>query len=463
MVKVRFVSRLDNFMDMVAALPAAKLDDLYDSPWTCQAVVRSLPPLSKQYVLRLLYVEAPLSSKSMQDWALTDALTKHKVAIDKLEHLRVVIESTERKKEVTYKLNPKLQKQLREVLRTGGGVPRESMPASFAARVPSLADLENYATNQWEAVLLQLVSSAFAETPATPMNSSLLETFKRAGLLTAKAKEPPRITDAGFQFLLMDTNSQLWQIVKEYVVSAEETGMDSGELINFLLELGFLQVGEPYNFNTLSSEQQKVIKELAALGLLQIQSGTRDRWFVPTKLAANLSASIADSSTVQAGEGFIMVETNFRVYAYTSSKLQSEILRLFVRVEYQLPNLVVGSLTKESVSTAFASGISSDQIVSFLSKHAHPHAANKTPVVPETVTDQIRLWENDRNRVQMAPAYVYKDFSSAETFEAVLQFAKDIGGLLWQDASTQKLVVMTEKHEEMRNFIRRQSTQPQRR
>lgn len=59
-------------------------------------VTRSLPPLAKQYVLRLLFVEAAVSSKSIQDWALPDALNKHKVAIDKLEQLRVLIEATER-------------------------------------------------------------------------------------------------------------------------------------------------------------------------------------------------------------------------------------------------------------------------------------------------------------------------------------------------------------------------------
>ncbi|KAL3681904.1 hypothetical protein R1sor_024860 [Riccia sorocarpa] len=461
MPNVRVVSR--NFMEMVAALPAAKLDDLYESPWTCQAVVRSLPPLAKQYVLRLLFVEAAVSSKSIQQWALTDALNKHKVAVDKLEQLRVLIDASERKKEVAYKLNPKLQKQLQEVLRTGGGVPRESLLASFAARVPSLVDLDNYATKQWEAVLLQLVSSAFAEGASTPMNSSLAQTFQRAGLITIpKGKEPPKITDNGFQFLLMDTNAQLWQIVREYVASAEDRAMDSADLISFLLELGFLNVGEPYNLNILSAMQQNVIKELAALGVLQIQAGTKDRWFIPTKLATNLSASISEDSTAPSGDGCVIVETNFRVYAYTTSKLQAEILRLFVRLEYQLPNLVVGSLTKESVSTAFASGISSDQMVTFLTKHAHPHAASKVPVVPETVTDQIRLWENDRNRVQMSPSYMYKDFPTMETYETVVNYARDIGALLWDDPAGQRLVGRAERHEEMRNFIRKQSAPPRR-
>jgi transcription initiation factor TFIIH subunit 4 len=39
MPQVMVVAR--NFMDMVAALPAAKLDMLYDSAFICEAVLRS--------------------------------------------------------------------------------------------------------------------------------------------------------------------------------------------------------------------------------------------------------------------------------------------------------------------------------------------------------------------------------------------------------------------------------------
>ena len=48
-------------MDLVAylaQLPPIKLTSLYESPYTCQAVMRSLPPLAKQYVVRLLFLDA---------------------------------------------------------------------------------------------------------------------------------------------------------------------------------------------------------------------------------------------------------------------------------------------------------------------------------------------------------------------------------------------------------------------
>ena len=43
---------------------------------------------------------------------------------------------------------------------------------------------------------------------------------------------------------------------------------------------------------------------------------------------------------------FIIVESNFKVYAYTDSELYRAILRLFMREDCVFKNLVVGMLTR---------------------------------------------------------------------------------------------------------------------
>lgn len=75
--------------------------------------------------------------------------------------------------------------------------------------------------------------------------------------------------------------------------------------------------------------------------------------------------------------------SHMQVYGYTTSQLQTAILRLFTRCECILPNLFVGVLTRESVVAALASGLPADAIVAYLRQHAHPHVAARTPVVPE--------------------------------------------------------------------------------
>lgn len=50
-----------NVVGYVEGLEREVRDLLYRSPWTCQAVLRSLSPLAKQYVLRLLWIERPVA------------------------------------------------------------------------------------------------------------------------------------------------------------------------------------------------------------------------------------------------------------------------------------------------------------------------------------------------------------------------------------------------------------------
>ncbi|XP_027346022.1 general transcription and DNA repair factor IIH subunit TFB2 isoform X4 [Abrus precatorius] len=422
--------------------------------------IRSLPPLAKKYVLQMLHIDVQVAAKLLEEWVLPDGASKHRVAVDRLVQLRVFLEAVDRKNEKTYKLNTTFQRSLQKLLVQGGTLPRESMPSNITVRLPTLEDLEAYALQQWECFLLQLISPSHVEKPLN-ISSSLMKVFQRR-LLSQRDKEAPKLTESGFQFLLMDTNAQLWYIIREYISNSEERGVDAAELISFMLELSFHVIGEAYNINTLTDFQRNIVKDLADLGLVKLQQGRKESWFIPTKLATNLSMSLADSSSRK--QGFVVVETNFRVYAYSTSKLHCEILRLFSslgtcdvsRVEYQLPNLIVGAITKESLYNAFENGITAEQIISFLQQNAHPRVAERIPSVPENVTDQIRLWEGDLNRVEMTEAYYYDEFPSRDVFEGACDCAREWNGLLWEDSKKMHMVVKTEVHTYVRDFLRRQ-------
>ncbi|CAO2199350.1 unnamed protein product, partial [Urochloa humidicola] len=267
MPQVMVVAR--NFMDMVAALPASKLDMLYDSAFICEAVLRWLPPLAKKYALQMLYVLAPVTCAAMEEWVLNEYAAKHRVAIDKLLQLRVFVEVRDRRKDVSYKMNQKFQGNMQKYLVDGGSLPREPMPLSVTGRLTTSSDLEAYALNQWECFLLQLINSSQVE-KGTNFSSSMMKTFQR-GLLSSRDGEAPKLTENGFQFLLMETNSQLWYIMREYISSAEERGVDPTELISFLLELSFHKLGAAYSLNTLTDVQRIAIRDLAELGLVKLQ------------------------------------------------------------------------------------------------------------------------------------------------------------------------------------------------
>ena len=78
-----------------------------------------------------------------------------------------------------------------------------------------------------------------------------------------------------------------------------------------------------------------------------------------------------------------------QVYAYTTSDLQTAVLKMFTRAECRLPNLYVGLLTRESVSGALTSGITAHQVVQYLRQHAHPQVQGRSPMVPEVGSNGI--------------------------------------------------------------------------
>lgn len=69
-----------------------------------------------------------------------------------------------------------------------------------------------------------------------------------------------------------------------------------------------------------------------------------------------------------------------------------------IRIRY--PNLVVGKLDRQNVKAAMEKGISAHQIISYLASHAHPQMYNHPPpLLHPSVTDQLHLWDRERNRL----------------------------------------------------------------
>ncbi len=71
-------------------LPEAQQDALYDSPWTCRALLRALTPLGRLYVMRLLLPHAPVpqGEGSVRNAAET-ALSAPLPAMPQCKHVHV--------------------------------------------------------------------------------------------------------------------------------------------------------------------------------------------------------------------------------------------------------------------------------------------------------------------------------------------------------------------------------------
>jgi len=134
---------------------------------------------------------------------------------------------------------------------------------------------------------------------------------------------------------------------------------------------------------------------------------------------------------------------------------------MFTQFLFRFPNLAVGVITRDSIRQALRSGISAEQIISFLKMHAHSQMIKSTNNVnnplPPTVVDQIRLWELERNRFTFSDSALYNQFLSQRDYEVVRDYAQELDCLLHSSDQKRTVVVKSSGHDEVKKFWKRHS------
>ncbi|XP_078455828.1 general transcription factor IIH subunit 4 isoform X1 [Lampetra fluviatilis] len=440
-----------NLHEFLRGLEARALDRLYAHPAPCLALLRELSPLARNYVMRMLFLETPLPTAAIDSWVCKDAQKAHEESAQLLRELRVWQDHVIPGGLPGLVLNPVFRANLRTAL-LGGGNPWSDDttglgPDKHARDVTSLG---RYALERWEVILHFMVGS-----PGAEVSADVAQLLIKAGLMRSETGEPPCITSAGFQFLLLDTASQVWYFMLQYLNSTETRGMDLVEILSFLFQLSFSTLGKDYSVEGMSESLLNFLQHLREFGMV-FQRKRKSRRYYPTRLAINLASGISQGSTDVHQQGYLVVETNYRVYAYTDSELQVALVALFCEMLYRFPNLVVAQVTRESVQQAIANGITAEQIIHFLRTHAHPEMMKQTPVLPPTITDQIRLWEMERDRLVFTEGVLYSQFLSQADYEVLCVRARELGVLQWECAARRLMVVTPAGHTDVKRFWKRQ-------
>ena len=77
------------------------------------------------------------------------------------------------------------------------------------------------------------------------------------------------------------------------------------------------------------------------------------------------------------------------------------------------------------------------------------------PLLPVTVSDQIRLWELEKNRLKADEGVLYEDFRSQPDYEILLNYANSYDCVLWSNDSKRLFFVTLEGHQIVREFVKR--------
>ncbi|KAG9248762.1 RNA polymerase II transcription factor-like protein B subunit 2 [Calycina marina] len=454
-------------------LPGTTFNKLYEQPSTALAIFRRmLPHLAKTFVMTLLYMSKPLPLADLDEWVEPNSQRERGDALSTLSRLHIVaITAPSRDNPQHVSLLPNFRKSLRYALTGGGNHHSFGVPSQDSDPDVTIEALDEYATSQWEGILHYLVHSVGGGRASGKLSESVTTLLTSGDLVRRPGSGPGAhgITKSGFSFLLQEVNAQVWTLLLLFIENSELLGMNSVEVLSFLFMLGSLELGQAYTTTTLTESQLHTLNQLVDFGLVYIPESTPTLFF-PTRLSTTLTSDATALRSVGAGfdaaiasrggesQGFIIIETNYRMYAYTSSPLQIAVLALFTKLYIRYPNLVAGKITQKSIGEAIRHGITADQVIAYLNTHAHPQL-HKTPaalaggpVLPPTVVDQIKLWQLETERMETIPGFLFKDFQDFKEYNDCSKYADEIGVLQWK--SDGKRTFFVTRHEQLRDFIK---------
>ena len=122
----------------------------------------------------------------------------------------------------------------------------------------------------------------------------------------------------------------------------------------------------------------------------------------------------------------------------------------------RFPNLCVGVISRDSCRQAFRGGITANQIIRFLNMHVLANSS-VTAAIPPTITDQVRLWEQERDRFTFTEGVLYNQFLSQTDYETVRNYADELGCVVWNSDPKRTLVVTKDGHDDVKRYWRQQS------
>ncbi|CAI5448812.1 unnamed protein product [Caenorhabditis angaria] len=441
------------FLSFLQTLEKSARKRLFEKPSCAFFIFRMLPPMSQQIIVQLIWKGnlQPETSENI-DWDRWIKL---------LSSLDIIQPDDESTSKIPYSIDFSFRRSYLFAVMSGScrisGLKQQILDEKRKQK-----EVGKKASERWDCILRYLALPT--EQNQKSVSATTRHLFSAAKFTSGDANI--EITTVGFQFLLLSPVQQMWTYIIEYFKLEIANGHDIVDLLDLLIQIvlcankGYEPGHEAFVLeNDWDERQNEMIAHLRELGVIFIRK-TKDGIFFLTPLLSHLATSelsTAGNSIEKTSNGSVIVETNFRLYAYTSSPLQLAILSTFTEMTYRFNDMSVGMLTRESVRRALQVGITAAQIISFLRTNAHPQClatGGTLNCLPITVADQIRLWEDERKRMDLKDAYMYSTFESDDEYFGVRNFAQQEGILLWAN-NDQKLVIVTEDgHERVKQWYK---------
>lgn len=334
-----------------------ELHQAYNNSAVVFGVFRHISSKAQHFLMTFLFIES-MDERNIPSFS--ESLSEAEETLQELKNLGLLISNTG-----SVSVNPSIQSQLKHLL--GNKIlctlKTKSKPDR---RKPSLDKIVSSTQANWKKLIDFLIGLG------SPLSFSILRLLIHAGLISQENKEFSRTSEC-FRFLLKPQNIQIAYLLRQMLA-------DSDEKVKTAIFLYNLSISEFAKDYSVKDADKGIIEDLNEIGLIYKYNSKSTRYYTAPVMIGLLTDSSKPTPTT---EKFLVVETNFRVYAYTQSELHIVLLSYFLKMEYRLPGLIVGFLTRESACDAFKQGLHASQIIEFLKNHSYS--------VPENVRDQVVL------------------------------------------------------------------------
>eukprot|EP01016_Furgasonia_blochmanni_P036593 TRINITY_DN4199_c0_g4_i5.p1 TRINITY_DN4199_c0_g4~~TRINITY_DN4199_c0_g4_i5.p1 ORF type:complete len:384 (-),score=54.61 TRINITY_DN4199_c0_g4_i5:239-1390(-) len=346
-------------------------------------LVRYLPKVSQQFVLRTLF-QVKLINQVYNIWIKEPEIDidgeKRSVEsiISQLLELRIFLRDvpqsqTENKQMVYFSVNPSFKHQLMNFI-TNGYNPRfkeEGLPLGES----QIIMIKDQALRKWREIHNMMLKSD----TSIKGYKRIIEVLLEARLVRRYSNyiEKTSITSEGFKFILDTIDNQINIFIHYYTFTLLKPGssaikMDGGDpflrVVEFIFALNLLPPNQLYSLSGLNPWENEILEDFYKYGLVY-KPDDQSRAFSVTPL---LSHFIYDKYKLNVDLDLeILVETNFKIFAYTTLDSNVELLEIFSKIKYRFANILIGELKKRTCKSAFQNGITAKQIIEFLNKNAH--------------------------------------------------------------------------------------------
>lgn len=324
-------------------------------------------------------------------------------------------------------LNTDVQNQLKHLLRNQILCTLRTK-SKLDKRKPTMEKLVGTTQNNWKKLVDFLIGLG------SPPSISILRLLIHAGLISQENQEFSRTSEC-FRFLLKAQDIQIAFLLRQMLIDSN----DKVKTATFLFNLSISELEKNYSTK---DTNKGIIEDLSEMGVIYKHNSKSKRYYAAPFIIGLLTDS---PRPIPITEKFLVVETNFRVYAYTQSELHIVLLSYFLKMEYRLPGLIVGSLTRESACDALKEGLNAVQIIEFLKNHSLS--------LPDNVTDQLFLWEKERTRIKDFDSIMLEEFADISLYRSTLNYAQGCGAYLWDSVDRRTIILHKDKAQPVLKYL----------